>query len=61
VEIKQVNKDIFDEAWKLFRLYKDKSLSFTDCTTIALARNMGIIRVFAFDDDFKWVGLETVP
>lgn len=50
-----------EEAWSIFRRYKDKELSFTDCTNVALARRLAIAAIFAFDEDFRHVGLKVVP
>ena len=43
-------------AWRIFRQYKDKGFSFTDCTSIALMERLDIDTVFAFDDHFVQYG-----
>lgn len=50
-----------DRAWELFRKYRDKELSFTDCTTFVLAQRLRARAIFAFDDDFVKLGLRVVP
>ena len=44
------------EAWGLFKQYRDKPLSFTDCTSFALMRKRGMRHVFSFDEDFRRLG-----
>ena len=44
------------KAWRIFRQYKDKGFSFTDCTSIALMERLDIDTVFAFDDHFVQYG-----
>jgi predicted nucleic acid-binding protein len=55
-------EDITDEerlkAWVLFKKYRDKDLSFTDCTSFALMVKLKLQKVFSFDNHFKQVGFE---
>jgi predicted nucleic acid-binding protein len=44
------------QAWRLFQRYRDKSFSFTDCTTFALMGRMRILTAFAFDVHFRQYG-----
>lgn len=44
------------KAWALFRQYPDKRFSFTDCTSFAIMKRLGIGTAFAFDDDFRQFG-----
>ncbi|RLG28276.1 VapC toxin family PIN domain ribonuclease [Methanosarcinales archaeon] len=44
------------KAWDVFVQYCDKNLSFTDCTSFALVKRIGITAVFAFDEHFKQHG-----
>jgi predicted nucleic acid-binding protein len=53
VEILEVG-NLFEEAWKIFR-EKGKCLSFVDCSSIAIMKNMGITRIATFDKDFKQI------
>lgn len=46
------------KAWELFKKYKDKELSFTDCTSFVLMGNLKIRKVFTFDAHFRQVGFE---
>jgi predicted nucleic acid-binding protein len=45
-----------EKAWGIFRQYPDKRFSFTDCTSFAIMKRLGIGTAFAFDDDFRQFG-----
>lgn len=47
-----VGEETFNSAWQKFRSLKGKGLSFTDCTTLALAEKHGIKQVMTFDSGF---------
>jgi hypothetical protein len=47
-----VNEEVFMTAWAKFKNLKDKRLSFTDCTSLAIAEKHGISRIMSFDSDF---------
>jgi len=51
-----VTPDDERQAWKIFQRYRDKRLSFVDCTSFAVMQRLGIQAAFAFDDDFRQVG-----
>ncbi|VVB89779.1 tRNA(fMet)-specific endonuclease VapC [uncultured archaeon] len=61
VEKMEVNGEIFGLAWELFEKYKDKKLSFTDCTSFAMMTKYGIKMAFSFDSDFKSMGFVLLP
>lgn len=61
IEMQKIDEETFQESWRLFQLYGDKPLSFTDCTNITLMKKLDIKSVFAFDEDFGRVGLTTLP
>lgn len=46
------------KAWELFKKYKDKELSFTDCISFVLIKNLRLQKVFTFDNHFKQMGFE---
>lgn len=56
-----VDADLERAAIEVLRRYRDKKLSFTDCTTVALVRARRLDGVFAFDEDFVKVGLKAFP
>jgi hypothetical protein len=50
------------QAWTIFRSHSDKGWSFTDCTSFALMRRLGISTAFAFDRHFSQMkGIRRVP
>lgn len=53
----EVNKAVFNEAWRIFSgKFLDIPLSFTDCTTYVLMRNNSISTIFTFDKEFDGLG-----
>jgi predicted nucleic acid-binding protein len=48
-------------AWEIFAARPDKRYSFTDCTSFAMMRRLGIRWAAALDDDFKREGFEVLP
>ena len=47
-----VNEEIFQSAWNKFVALKDKALSFTDCTSLAIMETKKIKQILSFDSDF---------
>lgn len=48
------------EAWELFISRKDKSYSFTDCTSFIVMRRLKIKKYLALDEHFRHEGFEEV-
>ncbi|MEM3390388.1 MAG: type II toxin-antitoxin system VapC family toxin [Thermoproteota archaeon] len=48
-------KEVFETAWEKFMILKDKTLSFTDCTTLAHMEKNGINQVLSFDSGFDGI------
>jgi predicted nucleic acid-binding protein len=48
-------------AWTLFIARSDKQYSFTDCTSFALMRRLGLTKALTLDEDFKREGFVVVP
>lgn len=48
-------------ALAVLRAYRDKRLSFTDASAIAIVRSEGLDGVFGFDEDFRRCGVELYP
>jgi len=46
------NREIFELAWQKFEAFKDKPLSFTDCTTLAHMQRNQIKQILSFDSGF---------
>jgi len=45
-------KEIFELAWQKFKTFKDKPMSFTDCTTLAHMEKNKIRQILSFDSGF---------
>ncbi|MBN2492279.1 MAG: PIN domain-containing protein [Planctomycetes bacterium] len=61
VDLVQVTAEDERRAWALFTGRPDQSYSFTDCTSFALMRRLGIDEAVALDDDFVREGFRTHP
>lgn len=51
-DLLMVTGPVFREALRVLETYEDKTLSFTDATSVALIRTRGIDRILSFDSDF---------
>jgi predicted nucleic acid-binding protein len=58
VSIIDITEDVRLKAWEIFKKYDDKELSFTDCTSFILMKELKLHRAFTFDEHFKQVGFE---
>lgn len=49
---------VLDEtnAWEIAKRHRDKTYSFTDCTSFSLCNRLKVKKVFAFDDHFRQFG-----
>lgn len=50
IELVTTEHSEFNVAWNLFKQYKE--LSFTDCTILAIAKQLDIDKIASFDSDF---------
>src|SRR5205823_13644881 len=57
----RIENERFERARNLFFEYRDKDLSFTDCTSIALMRELKLTTVITTDRHFQQVGFEVLP
>ena len=58
LDILEVDRDIFQEAWRLFSSQENSELSFTDSTTVAIMSRLNVKNIATFDKDFE--GLEGI-
>jgi len=56
-----VTPDLLGKAEKIFRRYRDKKWSFTDCVSFAYMDSQGLADVFAFDHNFAEYGKQRYP
>ena len=52
IEKLPILREDFTLAWSKFQNIKDRFLSFTDCTSLAVIETRGIERVMSFDSNF---------
>jgi predicted nucleic acid-binding protein len=62
IPIVRVTDDDCVQAWQLFRDYRDKRWSFTDCTSKVVMQRLGITTAISFDHHFRQFGdISVVP
>jgi predicted nucleic acid-binding protein len=61
VKVINVDEKIWQSAWEMFGRYGDKGFSFTDCTSFAIIRQLGLLNAFAFDHNFEQAGFVMLP
>jgi len=62
VKVVQTTTQIHEQAWTLFRKYRDwRDLSYVDCLSFMVMKNIGIDIAFSFDDDFRRFGFQRLP
>lgn len=66
IEILRIDDQAFSRAWEEFQTHLDRTLSFTDCTSIVLMKTLKIGTVLSFDShfdgftaDFTRIGAQT--
>lgn len=52
-EVVYLDKKLDSLAWDIFQKQTSKNVSFFDCSSFAVMRDLGIKAVFSFDSDFK--------
>lgn len=60
-ELVHLTPALFSDAVAQFERYDDQQLSFTDVTTVTLARERDVDTVLSFDDDFDGIVDRTDP
>ena len=63
VNVRQVRVDValWNEAWRLFKMYDDKEFSFVDCASFAAMRREHLADAFTFDHHFTQMGFRLWP
>lgn len=57
----RIENDRFERARSLFFQFRDKDLSFTDCTSIAVMRELKVKTVITTDRHFHQMGFDVLP
>jgi len=61
LHLEWVTPAIHQAAWKNFESFSDQVFSFVDCSSFVIARNVGVVEVFGFDEHFKTMGFTLRP
>jgi predicted nucleic acid-binding protein len=59
--VTQVSHALIERARNLSFQYHDKDLSFTDCTSFAVMRELRLTTVITTDGHFRQVGFDVLP
>jgi hypothetical protein len=57
LKITDVTAQVRAQAWSLFVQHHSKNFSFTECTSFAIMRELGLTDAFAFDNHVTQMGL----
>jgi len=61
VHLVRLDVELWNEAWRLFKMYDDKDFSFTDCASFAVMRHGRLRDAFTFDHHFEQAGFRLWP
>ena len=61
VELVRVDEAHEAAAWEIFERYADQKFSYTDCTSFAVMRALGLTHTFTADHHFAVMGFILVP
>lgn len=56
IQIVEIDKEIYKEAWQVYSTYLDKDWSLTDCMSFVVMREKGITEAFTTDKHFEQAG-----
>ena len=56
-----VTQEDEEKAWNFFQRMKDKTYSFTDCTSFILMKRLQVSNVLSLDVHFEQAGFQRVP
>ena len=56
-----VGQKLTTNAWEIFRRQKKRGTSFVDCANVAVCKEMGINKIFSFDQIYNKLGLKNCP
>ena len=60
VELVRVSQEHEKAAWEIFERYQDQAFSYTDCTSFAVMRDLGLTHAFTADHHFATAGFVPV-
>jgi predicted nucleic acid-binding protein len=60
VQIVSVTAEDREAAWQIFKKFEDQRLSFTDCTSFAVMKRLGLAQTLTVDQHFLLMGFVPV-
>lgn len=60
IQIVEIDKEIYKEAWRVYSTYLDKEWSLTDCTSFEVMRARRITEAFTTDKHFEQAGFNVL-
>lgn len=61
VNMHHVTSKVFERAWSYFQLFHSRKLSFTDCVSLAVLKELGTDVIASFDGGFDGVVIDKNP
>lgn len=61
VELVRVDESHEEVAWDILEQYSDQDFSYTDCTSFAVMRQLGLTHAFTLDHHFATMGFILLP
>lgn len=61
LHVEWMSPERHDAGWRIFERYDDQLLSFADCASAVVARELRADYVFSFDHDFSVLGFDVRP
>ncbi|OGW12996.1 MAG: hypothetical protein A2035_01895 [Nitrospirae bacterium GWA2_42_11] len=61
LHVEWITQELNEEAWSIFKDYKDQEFSFVDCTSFVVAKKYKVAEVFGFDQGFATMGFILRP
>jgi predicted nucleic acid-binding protein len=58
IQIVEIDKEIYKEAWQVYSTYLDKDWSLTDCTSFEVMKGRRITEAFTTDKHFEQAGFD---
>jgi uncharacterized protein len=55
-DIVLITEDDIQQAWRVFRQFRDKDWSFTDCSSKVVMERLAVTQAFSFDQHFRQFG-----
>ena len=61
LDLIEIDRTLFDQAWLYFQSHQDKSYSLTDCLSFVVMQQQQIITALILDNHFRQAGFQVLP